>query len=252
MSSLLLRRDDNGLDNTSAKFVAEGGSDMPKLQFLGHAAFVISEGDKRVAIDPFLTGNPQATIKADDLEVNGIVLTHGHSDHVGDAINIAKRCGATIVAVFELANYCQRHGAKAHPLHIGGARQFDFGWIKLTPAWHGSSIGENHEYLGVAAGVLVKVGGKTIYHAGDTGLFGDMKLIGDRHPLDLAIVPIGDNFTMGIEDAAEATRLLHPKKVVPCHYNTFDLIAQNPEEFKTAVASFSECVIMKPGDEIEV
>ncbi|MBI3920347.1 MAG: metal-dependent hydrolase [Armatimonadetes bacterium] len=225
---------------------------MPKLTFIGHACFLVTEGAQRIIIDPFITGNPQAAVKVEEVDVTAILVTHGHGDHLGDAVDLSTRCNATIVGVYELAMYCQKQGAAAHPLHIGGARQFDFGWVKMTPAWHGSAGGDNNEYLGVAAGVLLTVGGKTIYHAGDTGLFGDMKLIGDRHPIDVAILPIGDNFTMGIDDAAEATRMLHPKKVVPCHYNTFSLIEQDPEEFRAQVGTAAECLIMKPGDEVEI
>jgi L-ascorbate metabolism protein UlaG (beta-lactamase superfamily) len=224
---------------------------MPILKFLGHACFLVIEGNERVIIDPFLNGNPQSPVKANEVDVTGIVVSHGHGDHLGDAVELSKRCEATIVGVYELAMYCQKQGATVHPLHIGGSRQFDFGWVKLTPAWHGSA-GDNGEYLGIAAGILLKIGGKTIYHAGDTGLFGDMELIGDRHPLDVALLPIGDNFTMGIDDAAEATRMLHPRKVVPYHYNTFGLIEQDPEEFKAQVGTASECVILKPGEEMEV
>jgi L-ascorbate metabolism protein UlaG (beta-lactamase superfamily) len=191
---------------------------------------MIEKDQFTILIDPFLEGNPVAKHKAGDMKADFIFLTHAHGDHLGDAIPIAKRNGAVIVSNFEISQYCEKNGAKVHAMHIGGSHTFDFGKVKLTPAWHGSSFPDG-TYGGTPAGLLFNIDGKTIYHAGDTGLFGDMKLIGEIAPIDLALLPIGDNFTMGIDDAAKAVSLLKPKIAVPMHYNTFDVIKADPEEF---------------------
>jgi len=207
---------------------------MPKLTFLGHSAFLVEGSKGRVVIDPFLTGNPMAKTKPGDLKVDYVLLTHGHGDHLGDGVEIAKSNNATIVAPFELANYCANQGANVHPMHIGGAHNFPFGRIKLTIAHHGSAAPDG-TYTGNPCGFLVTMDGKTLYHPGDTGLFYDMKMIGEMNKIDVAVLPIGDNFTMGIEDAVKAAELLQPGLVIPMHYKTFDIIDVEPEQFINAV-----------------
>jgi len=221
---------------------------MPHAKFLGHSCVTITEGDHKIVIDPFLTDNPQAAVKADDIDANFVLITHGHGDHVGDGIEIAKRNKATVIANFELANYCAGEGCDIHPMHIGGKFNFPFGWVKLTIAHHGGGAGPDaSRYTGPPVGFLVNIGGKTLYHPGDTGLFYDMKLIGEMNPIDLAFLPIGDNFTMGIEDAAKAAELLNPKAVVPFHYDTWDPIKADPKEFAGKVKN-CEVKILKPGE----
>lgn len=228
-----------------------------KITFLGHAGFIL-EGSSTLIIDPFITGNPVATVNPGDLKADLVLVSHGHGDHLGDAVKIAKQSNATVVSVFEIANYAARQGANSHPMHIGGSHQFDGVKVKLTPAWHGSGFytDENGpaEYLGTPCGFILAMDGKTIYHAGDTGLFGDMELIGRRHPLDIALLPIGDNFTMGPDDALEAVKLLKPNIVIPMHYNTWPLIAQDAEEFKKDVEreTPAKVIILKPGESYQV
>jgi len=207
---------------------------MLKLTYLSHSAFILDDGTYRLIIDPFLTGNPSAPLKAEEITVNYVVITHGHGDHLGDGFSIAKKNGATVIAVNELANYAAENGVQAHNMHIGGGHTFPFGRLKFTIAHHGSSSPEGR-YMGEPAGVIISMGGKSVYHAGDTGLFYDMKLIGEMNPLDVALLPIGDNFTMGIDDAVKAAELLNPKLVVPMHYNTFPVIQADPEEFAAKV-----------------
>jgi L-ascorbate metabolism protein UlaG (beta-lactamase superfamily) len=224
---------------------------MPKLTFLGHSAFLI-EGEKHsLVIDPFLTGNPLAKVKPSEVKADFVLITHGHGDHLGDSIDIAKRNNATIISTFEIANYCQTRGANAHPMHIGGARNFPFGRLKLTIAHHGSSSPEG-DYMGEPSGMLITMDGKTLYHAGDTGLFYDMKLIGEMNRIDVAILPIGDNFTMGIDDAVKAAEFLQAKMYVPMHYKTFDVIDVEPGEFveKLSKTGFHGKVL-KVGDSME-
>ena len=224
---------------------------MPAARFLGQSCITIQDGDHKIIIDPFLTSNPLAIAKQEEIECSYVLLTHGHGDHFGDTVEIAKRNDATIIATYELASFCGSKGLKFHPMHIGGAHDFDFGRVKLTIAHHGGGAGENAEiYTGPPVGFLITIGGKTVYNAGDTGLFYDMKLIGEMNQIDLAFLPIGDNFTMGINDAVKAVEFLKPKKVVPVHYNTFPLIEQDPEEFAGKVKT-AEVVIMSPGDSIE-
>jgi L-ascorbate metabolism protein UlaG (beta-lactamase superfamily) len=224
---------------------------MPKATFLGHSCVTLTEGPHRLIIDPFLTGNPQAAAKADEIDVNYILLTHGHGDHVGDAFELAKRTNATVVANFELANLCAKNGANVHPMHIGGAHDFDFGRVKLTIAHHGGGAGEDGSiYTGPPVGFLVTIGGKVVYHPGDTGLFYDMKLIGEMNEIDLAFLPIGDNFTMGIDDAVKAVEFLKPAKVVPFHYDTWPVIEAGPDEFSSKVKG-AEVVILKPGESLD-
>lgn len=225
-----------------------------KVVFLGHAGFLI-QGSTTIVIDPFLNGNPVSKVKPEDIRANLVLVTHGHGDHLGDAVEIARQSGGTLVSVFEMANYAGRKGAQSHGMHIGGSRIFNGVKIKLTPAWHGTGFGEGPaEYLGTPCGFLITMDGKTIYHSGDTGLFGDMELIGRRHPIDLALLPIGDNFTMGPEDALEAVKMLKPKMVVPMHYNTFPLIEQDPLKFRTEVeaATASKVIVLAPGESFEL
>ncbi|MFX3673231.1 MAG: metal-dependent hydrolase [Paenisporosarcina sp.] len=208
------------------------------VSFHGHSVVKIKTGDFTILIDPFISGNELTDLIAENEKPDVILLTHGHNDHVGDTVEIAKANDSLVIAPFELAEYLGWQGVRTHGMHIGGARQFEFGKVKFTQAFHGSSyVTEENEiiYTGMPSGILFSAEGKTIYHAGDTALFGDMKLIGERHPIDLAFLPIGDNFTMGIEDAAYAVELLNPKAVVPIHYNTFPPIKQNPLDFKNLV-----------------
>ena len=207
---------------------------MPKLTYLGHSAFLVEGSQGRIVIDPFLTGNPVAAAKPEEVKVGWVLLTHGHGDHIGDSVAIAKANNATIIAPFELANYCGGQGAEVHPMHIGGAREFPFGRVKLTIAHHGSCAPDG-TYTGNPCGFLVTMDGTTLYHPGDTGLFLDMQLIGEMNPIDVAVLPIGDNFTMGIDDAVKATELLKPGMVIPMHYKTFDVIDVDPQEFVARV-----------------
>jgi len=224
---------------------------MLKATFLGHSCVMATDGNNNIIIDPFLTDNPQANLKPEEVKVSHVLVTHGHSDHLGDAVPIAKSNDATIIAPNELAVYVSKQGAKAHNMHIGGAYNFPFGRVKLTIAHHGSGAGEGLDYTGNPCGFLITMGGKTMYHPGDTGLFYDMKLIGDMNDIDLAFLPIGDNFTMGIDDAVKAVEFLHPKKVVPIHYKTWELIDTEPMEFADKLKNAAtEVVLIKPGESV--
>ena len=226
--------------------------EMLKTTFLGHSAFLFDDGVHKVIIDPFITGNPSAKIKAKDIKADYVILSHGHGDHFGDAVEISQKCGAQCIAVFELANILQREGANAHPMHIGGKKEFPFGKIKFTIAQHGSSIASG-EYAGLAAGIILEMGGKKIYHTGDTGLFLDMKLIGEMNKIDAMFLPIGDNFTMGIDDAVKAVEFVKPNVAIPMHYNTFSIIEANPEEFKSKIEKNNfACKIMEVGETFKI
>ncbi len=225
---------------------------MLRATYLGHSCVMATDGQYSIIIDPFLTGNPQATVKAEDIKVDYILVTHGHSDHLGDAVSISKRCNATIIAPNELAVYVSKQGAKAHNMHIGGAYNFPFGRVKLTIAHHGSAAGDGLEYTGNPCGFIITMGGKTMYHPGDTGLFLDMKLIGQLNKIHLAFLPIGDNFTMGVEDAVMAVDFLKPKKVVPIHYRTWPVIDAEPKEFAAKLkGKKTKVVIINPGESVE-
>jgi L-ascorbate metabolism protein UlaG (beta-lactamase superfamily) len=226
-----------------------------RITYHGHATFVVEHDGHRVAIDPFLSGNPLAVAKPEEIEVEAILLTHAHSDHVADVETIARKNNAIVVAVFELASYYGRKGLNVHPMHIGGSHQFPFGRVKYTLAFHGAGIElpDGIGYGGNPGGILLTMGDKTFYHAGDTGLFMDMKLIGELNRIDVAALPIGDNFTMGPEDALLAAEWVRAKKVIPIHYNTFDLIKQDPEAFVAALGKKGiDGVVLRPGETIEV
>ena len=221
---------------------------MATLTYYGHSTWALETKGTTILIDPFFTGNPQASVTAGDVRANFIILTHAHGDHYGDTVEIAKRTGATLISNFEIVNYCQKQGvANAHPLHLGGGHTFPFGRVKLTVAHHGSSF-PDWTYGGNPAGVVIEFEGKRLYDAGDTALFSDMTLIG-QPGLDVALLPIGDNFTMGPDDAAAAAKLLRARTVIPEHYNTWPVIAQDPEVFKRKVegSTESKVVILKAG-----
>ncbi|MCE2504395.1 MAG: metal-dependent hydrolase [Chlorobi bacterium] len=209
-----------------------------RLTFLGHSAFTIEYGEWSLLIDPFITGNPSAesaSIKSDTLNPTHIILTHGHGDHLGDTMEIARRTGAEVIATFECANYLKANGLESvADLGIGGGRNFSFGRVKFTIAHHSSSAPDG-TYMGNPAGALIDIGGKTIYHAGDTALTLDMKLLGEMYDVHVAIFPIGDNYTMDVRDAIKAVEFVDSAVAVPMHYNTFPVIQADPEEFRAGV-----------------
>ncbi|MDN4527514.1 metal-dependent hydrolase [Fictibacillus fluitans] len=223
-----------------------------KLTFHGQSALEITTEKHSIWVDPFISGNTYCDVEIGDVKPDVILLTHGHNDHAGDAEEIAKRNNSLIVAPFELAEYFGTKGLTVHPMHIGGGYQFEWGHVKWTQAFHGSSFTEEDGtvvYTGMPAGVLFKAEGKTIYHAGDTALFSDMKMIGERNDIDVAFLPIGDNFTMGPEDAATASEWLNPRLTVPIHYNTYPVIEQDPDKFVASLKGDGK--VLKPGEFIE-
>lgn len=222
-----------------------------KLRYFSHSAFqVTTDSGYVILIDPFLDGNPTSPVKSDDVKADFIILSHAHSDHLGDAFKIAKKRGSLIICVNELAEYCKSKGFEAHNMHIGGEHKFPFGSVKFTIAHHGSITPEGN-YAGEPAGILLFAEGKSIYHTGDTGLFYDMKLIGEMNKVDYMLLPIGDNYTMGLKDAVKAVELVNPKTAIPIHYNTFPLINSDPEEFKKNLNEKGfNCRVLKFGEEI--
>ena len=226
-----------------------------KLTYLSHAAFLVESSTHRIVIDPFLSGNPLAPMPASEVKVDAVLLTHGHSDHIADAEQIARDNNAVIIAPMELAVYFGQKGLSVHPMHLGGAHDFPFGRVKLTIAFHGSGIETKDGLLygGNPSGILLTMENKTFYHAGDTALFGDMQWIGKLNAIDVVALPIGDNFTMGPGDAAIAAEWIGAKKVIPIHYNTFDLIKQDPNAFVDTIAAKGlEGIVLNPGDTFEV
>ena len=222
-----------------------------KLTWYSHACFLINTGDSSLLTDPFLTGNPLSPIEAETLSPDFILVSHGHGDHVGDTVSIAQRSGATVISNFEIQNWFAGQGLEnVHPQHIGGGFDYPWGRVKLTIAHHGSALPDG-SYGGNPCGFLFYIQGKKIYHACDTGLFYDMKLIGEEG-IDLAILPIGDNFTMGPDDALRAVKLIRPGQVIPIHYNTFDIIKQDPNAWARRVESetSAKAVILNPGETV--
>lgn len=218
---------------------------MLTFNYYGHACFQLDDGNYKLVFDPFLTGNPQATIKPDEVEADYVFITHAHSDHVGDADVIVKRTGATAVGIPEITDFGGEN-IKSINMNLGGTLNLPFGFARMVPALHSSGIGG-----GVPCGYVIGIGGKVIYFAGDTALFGDMKLIGERDKIDYAILPIGDHYTMGPVDAAKAAELLGAKNVIPIHYNTWDIIKQNPADFKKLVKT-AKVHIVNPGESLNL
>jgi L-ascorbate metabolism protein UlaG (beta-lactamase superfamily) len=222
-----------------------------EIRFLGQACFELSDGGTRVLTDPFLKpNNPIAPVTADEVDPTHVVLSHGHADHVADAVAVAKRTGAHCVAIVELANWLGDQGVEnTSDPNLGGTVEFDWGWVKLVQAFHTNETPDGHA-IGQCAGMVVNLGGVTVYHAGDTCLFGDMRLIAERTPVDVALVPIGGHYTMDRQDAATAAEFIGAGTVIPMHYNTFPAIEADAEAFKSEVESNtnSQVVILQPGE----
>jgi L-ascorbate metabolism protein UlaG (beta-lactamase superfamily) len=231
------------------------------IKWLGHSTFELSDGSATVLVDPFLKpNNPSAPVSADEVEPTHILITHGHADHLADAVAVATRTGAPCVAMVEVANWLSDQGvAETHDPNLGGTIEFDWGWVKLVQAFHSSTIPGSSDAPyspvhgipgGIAAGLVIGIGGTTIYHAGDTCLFGDMRLIAERTPIDVALLPIGGHYTMDRHDAAVAAELIGAGTVIPMHFDTFPPVESDVGEFKAEVESntSSEVVVLEPGD----
>ncbi len=218
------------------------------VRFLGHACFTLSDGDTTVLIDPFLTGNPRAAIAADDVRATTILLSHGHADHFGDTIAIAKRTGAPVAAITELAGEVGEEGVDVFDPNLGGTVKFDWGSVKIVPAWHTSTTPKGT--VNTPAGLLINFQDTIVYHLGDTCVFSDLQLVGKRTPIDIALMCIGGHYTMDRTDAVDAAGLVGAKTVIPCHYNTFPLIETDAQAFKSDVESStsSNVVVLEPGD----
>jgi L-ascorbate metabolism protein UlaG (beta-lactamase superfamily) len=223
---------------------------MTDIRFLGQSCFELADGTVKVLMDPFLTGNPKAAASADELEPDVILLTHGHADHYGDIVDIAKRCGSTVVSIVEIANELSEQGIEdVRDPNLGGTVRFDWGWVKLVPAWHTSTTPNGT--VAIPTGMLVHIGGKLVYHLGDTALFSDLQLVSRRGDhVDVALVPIGGHYTMDRHDAVTAVEFINPTTVIPCHYDTFPPIETDAEAFKSDVegSTGADCVILAPGE----
>jgi L-ascorbate metabolism protein UlaG (beta-lactamase superfamily) len=219
-----------------------------EIRFLGHACFTLSDGDTTVLIDPFLTGNPKAATTADEVAATTILLTHGHGDHVGDAVAIAQRTGAPVVAITELAGELEGDGVEVVNANLGGTATFDWGWAKLVPAWHTSTTPKGT--VNTPAGLLINFKDTIVYHLGDTCVFSDLQLVGRHHTIDVALMCIGGHFTMDRFDAVDAAEFVRAKTVIPCHYNTFPLVEADAQAFKSDVesATGSKVVVLEPGE----
>lgn len=220
-----------------------------RLRWLGHGTWFIESGNHRLILDPFLDNSPVAPVKCHDIQVDYVLISHGHFDHIADAESIAKTSQATVISTFEVCNWLEQKGVtKSHAMNIGGSFGFDFGRLKMTPAWHTSTLPDG-SYGGTAAGFLLFFPEGNVYFACDTGLFLDMQLIGE-HDLALAVLPIGDNYTMGPDDALKAVTLLHPRRVVPAHVNTWPLLAQDVNAWAEKVVKETQTqpVVLNPGD----
>ncbi len=220
-----------------------------EIRYHGHATFELVDGDTSVLIDPFLTGNPKAVVPAESLNPTTILVTHGHGDHVADVVPIAKRTGAPVLAMVELAHeFGAEDGVTALDINIGGTVEFDWGWVKMVPAWHTSTTPKGT--VSTPAGLLVNLGGTVVYHLGDTALFSDLKLVGKRTKIDFALMCIGGHYTMDRFDAVDAAELVGAGTVIPCHYNTFPPIETDAHAFKADVeaATSSQVLVMNPGD----
>ena len=225
-----------------------------KISYHGQSAVYVQTEKHHILIDPFITGNPLSDLDPDTVKADEVILTHGHGDHLGDTVAIAKRTGAKVIAINELAVYLEQQGLDTHGMNIGGGYQFDFGHVKFTQAFHSSAFIEEDGtfiYTGMPAGLLLTVEGKTIYHLGDTALFSDLKMYGEQNDIDLAFIPIGDNFTMGPEDALIAADWIQADVVVPVHYNTFPVIEQDPVAFTEKVRT-GKGLPLKVGESINL
>ena len=221
---------------------------MVAFKYIHHSCFLLEADDDAIIFDPFFDGNPTGA-KPEDIKVSHVLVSHNHGDHIGAAHSIAKSNKATLISTAEISNAAIAAGVNAHAMHIGGTHRFPFGQVRLTPAFHGSGIPG-----GLACGFIVNFYGITIYYAGDTGIFGDMQLLGQLEKIDYALLPIGDNYTMGPKDARLAVKLLGAKKVIPLHYNTWPVIAQDPEAFKAAVEEDGQAqvFVVEPGESLEL
>ena len=224
-----------------------------QLTFYGHACFGLQVNDLHLLFDPFLSGNASASIRADDVPADYILVSHGHGDHIGDTVKIAKRTGATVICVAEIATWLEAQHVKTHAQHIGGGFQYPFGYCKLTLALHGSQLPDGSDGGNPAGFLLTLLDAKKLYYASDTGLFGDMRLIGEEG-IDVALLPIGDNYTMGPADALRAVEFLHPRVAIPMHYNTFSLIRQDAQAWKKKVEEKTETkvVVLQPGEKFTI